>query len=276
MQRTMTDSVAALGFRVWAVTRFRTMKRAHTHPDIEINYVTEGFIEYLFGGRRRRVGAGTLAVFWGGVPHQITRCSQQGRGIWLTVPMAKFLLWPIPGQFGTRLLGGEIVCGEVPIQTLNRWREDFDSGNPARRAVLWLELEAVLHRLALTQRKGGTGVREGGKGAGASHVVKIAGYLAQSYADEIDLPGVAKAVGLNAKYVARVFKNHTRLTVHAYLTRLRLAHAQRLLASTDLRVVDIALQSGFGSLAAFYAAFKRLADGATPQGYRRPREQSVG
>jgi len=269
MKRIAMDPVAALGFRVWTVTEFHPMKRAHTHPDIEINYVEAGFIEYLFGGRRRRVEAGMLAVFWGGVPHQITRCSRHGSGVWLTVPMANFLYWPIPGRFGIRLLGGEMATGGVPASMLRRWREDFDTGDPARRAVLWLELEAALHRLALAQGGGDATAPLAGKGSGAAHVVRIAGYLAKSYAEEIDLPAIAGAVGLNPKYVARIFKAHTRLTVHAYLTRLRLAHAQRLLASTDLRVVDAALQSGFGSPASFYAAFKRLGDGAAPRSYRR-------
>lgn len=48
----------------------------------------------------------------------------------------------------------------------------------------------------------------------------------------------------------------------------RVSHAQRLLTTTDMKVVDIALDSGFPSPARFYAAFKRNA-GQSPAKYRR-------
>jgi len=50
---------------------------------------------------------------------------------------------------------------------------------------------------------------------------------------------------------------------------LRVSHAQRLLVTTDARVSDIALESGFGSPAAFYQAFGTYSHGEKPLDYRR-------
>lgn len=44
--------------------------------------------------------------------------------------------------------------------------------------------------------------------------------------------------------------------------------ARRLLLDTDTKVIDIAYQVGFGSLAAFYSFFKKET-GKTPSGYRK-------
>jgi len=58
------------------------------------------------------------------------------------------------------------------------------------------------------------------------------------------------------------------MTVKTYLMGLRLAHAQRLLATTRMNILNIALDSGFGSLGPFYAAFTCHC-GQTPSHYRR-------
>jgi AraC-like DNA-binding protein len=42
-----------------------------------------------------------------------------------------------------------------------------------------------------------------------------------------------------------------------YITEQRLSHARRLLATTEDKVVDVALAAGFGSVSRFHAAFLR-------------------
>jgi transcriptional regulator GlxA family with amidase domain len=52
-----------------------------------------------------------------------------------------------------------------------------------------------------------------------------------------------------------------------YVTQYRLSHAQRLLATTDLKILDVALASGFGSASRFYQVFMAMC-GLTPRDYR--------
>jgi AraC-like DNA-binding protein len=251
------------------------MPRAHTHPDIEINCVQDGHIDYLFAGTPVRVPAGSFGVFWGGVPHQIQVCSPTGRGVWLTLPIADFLRWPLPAGLPEQLMGGGFAQMPFEMATADRWLADFEHGGAPRQRALLLELEAALHRLALAM--GPVAARAGNKrdtGSGGPHIARVAAYLAQNYAGELTLPDIAAAVRLNPRYLARIFKARTRLTVHSYLIRLRIAHAQRLLATTDLRVIDVALQSGFGSTASFYAAFARHGS-VSPHRYRRTLTRTV-
>jgi len=55
---------------------------------------------------------------------------------------------------------------------------------------------------------------------------------------------------------------------HVYLNRLRLTHAQRLLATTNMKIVDIALDAGFASLSRFYSTFSSACH-CTPTTYRK-------
>ena len=57
------------------------------------------------------------------------------------------------------------------------------------------------------------------------------------------------------------------LTPKAYMDRLRLREAKRLLATTDSKIIDIAASVGFGSLATFNRFFKEQT-GGTPTKYR--------
>lgn len=75
-------------------------------------------------------------------------------------------------------------------------------------------------------------------------------------------------IGFSSRRVVDVFKAEYGMTPKAYSDALRLKEAQRLLADTDAKVIDIAYQVGFGSLTAFYSFFKK-ATGKTPSEYRR-------
>jgi transcriptional regulator GlxA family with amidase domain len=52
-----------------------------------------------------------------------------------------------------------------------------------------------------------------------------------------------------------------------YVTRLRVSRAQQLLATSDDKVVDVALSSGFNSLSRFNDVFKKSC-GSSPREYR--------
>lgn len=65
-----------------------------------------------------------------------------------------------------------------------------------------------------------------------------------------------------------LFRRGSGATLHAYLRRQRVTHAQRLLIEGDAKIVDVALACGFQSLSAFYEAFAAEV-GETPRAFRR-------
>ena len=69
-------------------------------------------------------------------------------------------------------------------------------------------------------------------------------------------------------HVMRQFRKVTGMSVLDYITQQRVSCAQRLLATTDMKLLDIAAEAGFRSTARFYPCFKRLV-GESPARYRR-------
>jgi AraC-like DNA-binding protein len=259
-----------LGYRVWRVRQPTVMTSAHTHPDVEINWFASGSLEYLLAGQRVRLGASELGLFWGGVPHQLSIVpgSPPRDGIWLTLPLAWLFECHFPRAFVARLMSGQMITQPMGADQPRQWLKDFELGGQAMRFPL-LELQAILGRAA---QRGDARVAEKRKppsdAIGCSHVERVIALLATEYRNPISCDAIAEAVGLHPKYLMTVFKRASGVTINSYLTRLRIAHAQCLLLTTNQPVIQIAGQCGYSSLAAFYEAFNRHA-GQRPLQYRK-------
>src|SRR5687767_3025117 len=67
------------------------MRRAHRHDDLEVNITVRGDLVYVLGGQVVRIPAGTTAVFWAAVPHQLVDRTPGAVAHWLTVPLPEVL-----------------------------------------------------------------------------------------------------------------------------------------------------------------------------------------
>jgi AraC family transcriptional regulator len=84
---------------------------------------------------------------------------------------------------------------------------------------------------------------------------------------ELPLEELAAAAYLSPFHFARLFKKLTGYAPHAYLSAIRTAEAERLLAKTDLSVIEISQKVGYSSSSHFAKAF-RQATGLSPRAFR--------
>lgn len=92
-------------------------------------------------------------------------------------------------------------------------------------------------------------------------------YIEQRLDEPIDLRSVSREAGISHAHFQRIFKAVTGETLKAYVRSRRLAGALELLSGTEMRILDVAITSGFESQESFARAFKRLF-GLTPTEYR--------
>jgi AraC-like DNA-binding protein len=83
----------------------------------------------------------------------------------------------------------------------------------------------------------------------------------------LSLRTVAERIGSNQTYVSRALNQGRSKNFSQFVNGLRVAHAQRLIAERDASLVDLALESGFGSKASFNRAFREQT-GMTPSSWR--------
>ncbi|MFM8831639.1 MAG: helix-turn-helix domain-containing protein [Spartobacteria bacterium] len=273
MSAIQTTHETSIGWRVWWMRNLSVMGRAHTHADVEINIPMRGGpLRYLQAGRIVEVPAGKIALFWGGIPHQLLSPASGCEGIWITLPLPWILQWEIPKPLTQQLLSGDFLLGEcAPEEStrLRRWVVDFESGNADRRKVLLLEFQACLHRLALDMPRRHRIRSQGSSTAGEARMEAITHHINTHYLESVTIREIADAVSLNHRYMMRLFQSHSAMSVWEYVVRLRVSHAQRLLITTNQKITDIALESGFGSVAPFYAAFEKFGGGKTPTAFRQ-------
>ena len=65
----------------------------------------------------------------------------------------------------------------------------------------------------------------------------------------------------------RLFNMYLNMSPHEYLIDYKLSYAQNLLRNSDLKLVDIAMATGYATLAQFNTNFKKKF-GLTPKEYR--------
>lgn len=249
------------------------MDTAHQHDDLEINFVAEGgTMLYLFGGLPVEVGPGSVAAFWAAVPHQLV-ANAATRAHWVHVPFATFLGWGLPTALVGRLLSGipliapPTAAKETDPDNFTQWAADLASGEPERRRILLLEVEARVRRLALDAPQEPQWQYTGADPA-LQHAVTMVRHIAEHFREPLTVADVAAAANLHPNYAMTRFRTVVRTTIVDYITRCRLAEGRRLLITTGLPIASVAAESGFSSVSRFYSAFT-LECGLPPAAYRR-------
>jgi len=253
------------------------MPALHCHQEIEVNLITRGEMTYLLGARCLQLPAGRLTAFWAAIPHRVIFVSPEAEYYCMHLPLSLFLRWQLPGEFTSRMLHGEALyerddCWFLrDLELFGQWRSDLRSLGSDTCPIILLELEARLRRMAgriCGPQESASDAQDAGSASKAiGKIEQVMAYISEHYREPITMPEIAAAVHLHPGYLMTLFRERCGITVADYVTQFRLSQAQRLLATTDNRVVDIAFESGFGSVSQFYDRFTRSC-GHTPREYR--------
>lgn len=254
------------------------MNRPDRHNEIEINLLQTGSLTYLVGGQKVRIPSQRLSAFWAAMPHQIIEFEDSSEYFVATLPLAWFLQCRLPEPLVQSLLQGHVVTESSvePVQTdfqlLAHWERDLSHPTSGLRRAVLLELEARLLRLAGTmqsvEKRSVSRHRQAVSATDLSKVEQMASYIARNYTHPLSVDVISKQVKLHPNYAMGLFKDKIGTTLVDYITKQRISHAQRLLATTEMRILDIALASGFVSISRFNEAFRREC-GCSPRHYRK-------
>jgi AraC family transcriptional regulator, melibiose operon regulatory protein len=248
------------------------------HAHIEVNLIKNGSVAYLYGGNEIPVGAGRLATFWSAIPHQIVGVSHDAEYYAMTIPLTRFLQYRLPEEFAHLVLDGQVLVDpqaspKGDFDMFERWIEDLRLRQPARDRIVLLEVEARLLRFAdglaaqSSSRKNRLKALPVCDSNSADRIRQMLSFIAQNYTDQITVELIGKSAGLHPNYAMNLFRKAVGTTLVHYITRLRVSRARQLLATSDDKVVDVALSSGFNSLSRFNDVFKRTC-GSSPREYR--------
>lgn len=98
-------------------------------------------------------------------------------------------------------------------------------------------------------------------------ITKAKVFIREHQSEELTLGQVAAAVHTSIFYFCKLFRKVTGLTFTEFVSRTRTEKAKNLLLNPNLRVSEIAYESGFQSLTHFNRVFKKIV-GESPTEYR--------
>jgi AraC-like DNA-binding protein len=241
---------------------------AHWHNDAELLLVGSGSIMAGVDKEKRKLEAGDVAACASRDIH-FYEGTGSGSESFLVILRPETLgrapQWPRSGRLGAHFAArGErlaLAARELVPRIVGEMRDRAAAYEGVARG-------AAMELFALAERELGV-VEARGRGADGRMQLAI-DYLYENAAYPIGLEDAAKATSLSPSYFSRAFSASVGTSFRAYLNGIRIERAERLLAESDGRVADIALECGFESLRSFNRAFRGLR-GTTPSEARRAR-----
>lgn len=140
------------------------------------------------------------------------------------------------------------------LEQLHACWEDQDAGARLRQIACGYGLLGTLLRDRPAQKT-------------SALIERAIGYMQTNYAEHLVIDELARQVGLNRTYFSELFKEHTGLAPHRYLTQLRIRQACRLLEGSEYPVWQVAELVGLDPHN-FPRLFQRET-GRSPRQYRK-------
>ncbi|HEV7293523.1 MAG TPA: helix-turn-helix domain-containing protein [Devosia sp.] len=254
------------------------MRRAHWHAQVEVNFVVRGYVHYQMSGHRAMLRQGDMALFWGGLPHQVIDTDDDSFFIAIHVPLVHYFRLRLSAELTSKITHGATLVTRSPDGTdtgnFERWANYMRSEEVAKRDHAVEELLLRIDRIqfdpfVLHQPAGKAfGQTEQPDQQSFSNISNICEFIASNFRHDIDSSAIASSADIHPKYAMSVFKKSTGMTLNEYVNLLRLSYAQALLMKEEINVLHVAMESGFGSLSAFNKSFRKIA-GMSPTDFRR-------
>ncbi|MEK6796349.1 MAG: AraC family transcriptional regulator [Spirochaetota bacterium] len=97
---------------------------------------------------------------------------------------------------------------------------------------------------------------------------EIVSFIDARLSKKISVTDIGSSVGLGRTRLAEVFRERQGMTIIEYVNRRRVEQAKELLRTTDMPVIDIAMETGFNDVSNFNRTFKKIA-GMPPSQLRK-------
>ena len=244
----------------------------HDHSAVEILLTLEGMVTYTIEDKIYQVRKGEILIVPPDTLHSLTMGEGSSRYLFLFESDAIMTMRDIKSMamyFHKPFHLRDGSDAHVRIrELLLRAREAYE-----KREMMWntmcysciLRIYATLGQRYLSGIKPRTG--DNMRNMDSEVINAVMTYINNHYREELSLEDVAKFAGFSRYYFSRSFKRQTVYSFKDYLCQKRLQVAMDLLIRTNRSMRDVAIESGFGSVATFNRVFREK-KGCTPTQYR--------
>ena len=235
----------------------------HDHSAVEILLTMEGAVTYTVDDMVYQVRKGEVLIVPPDTPHSLSMEEGSSRYLFLFEPDAVMTMRDIKSM---AMYGSD---AHVRIrELLLRTRDAYEKQDLMWNTVCY---SSILRIYATLGQRYLSGIRprteDNQRNMDSEVITAVMTYINNHYREELSLEDVAQFAGFSRYYFSRSFKRQTGYSFKDYLCQKRLQVAMDLLIRTNRSMRDVAIDSGFGSVATFNRVFREK-KGCTPTQYR--------
>lgn len=254
----------------------RYFNTVHWHPYVEIlfslcdgNKATVSFIPYL-------LNKNDIAVIYSGELHSVQSVKDDSCLI-IQFPLA---LLAVMGELNNVLPRlSSLNCihyDKNDPETVQMARcaesikEHYFGNEPFREVLVYADLLNLFSLIGKRCIRSADGTPASGGIADKANLelmTEACLFISENCMKTLSLNDVAAHVGVSRSHFAHLFKDYTNMTFVDFLTMERVKLAETFFMNPQLRMIDIAFESGFSSISSFNRAFRKI-KGCSPSEFR--------
>ncbi len=259
---------------------FHTQPSFHSHPELELVYIMEGYGKRIIGNKVESFNSGDMVFIGSNVPHiwLSDETFYKENSILYSKSIVSYIHPKIFKEVFThieelssiknmieRASRGIRIIGETRDKIAERLqtcvaKTGFEKFN---------EFLTILYLISISEETTHIIDEESAsiKNAHSDRLIEVIKYIKDNFSEPISLKEVSKIACMTEQSFCRYFKNRTQKSFSEYLLNLRMSHACQLLISVDKSISDIAFSCGYRSTSHFCQVFKDEI-GVTPHQYK--------
>lgn len=244
----------------------------HWQKEIEIAYVTGGWIEISVEDKMYHIDDGQMLFINGGVLHYYGPKKECARVVVVKFAKETVLVQPCNEQLREEvsklynqmfLVSSDAKIGQIitdiELAPYQKYNEYYYSAKLVELTLLLLiHPELIFNRMETHMVNN------------ARHLDAALSFLNDNFSAKLTLSMLASHLGLAESYCSKYIKDKTGMTFVEYLNALRVNRAELCLIRSDMNITEIAYHTGFSSVQTFNRVFKALKS-VSPTEYRRLR-----
>lgn len=273
---------SGMGFFIQKIKPCSIAASGHIHEAIEFIYTVSGEFDFFVNDTHYDVKAGEMLLFRSNAIHRIYTKTSENNSYYV-LKIKPSLIYELAEKDNAAsyilrlsLEGGKVFWSSSELEgseiknAFERLISEHEEGGACRDIGVKLSAFSVVLETLRDIMKSETGSVSSGMlhGSASPQIYKAIRYISRRYGEDIDAEQCAKYVNMSYSYFSRSFKRVTGRSFKDYLNSVRLSQAERLLASSDKSVMEIALECGYNNVSYFIMIFKKQ-KGVTPLEYRK-------
>ncbi|MEX1031344.1 MAG: AraC family transcriptional regulator [Paenibacillaceae bacterium] len=256
-----------------------TMAVNHFHDHYEMYYLLSGERYYFIQNKTYHIQKGDLVLIGKQTLHKTADTGLADHERVLISFNSDYLQSPTIEKSLTAAFLGHLHVLHLNVQQqtyIEKLLFELDQEQREQREHHAIYVHAMMQQLLITIHRMYARAQDVFEFVSPTHqrISEMADYINQHYAESLSLSEVSATFHMSASYTSRMFKQVTGFSYIEYMNSVRVKEAQRKLRESKHKVIRIAEEVGFDSVAHFGRVFKQIS-GLAPMEYRRLNRMNV-